>query len=72
MTCIILFMQLTFRFLILDCLYTFELQHYKIVAAIMNARRFTSAAVHKELSTLDTAKGSIPDNLHPFMLQIFS
>ncbi len=36
----------------------------------MNAPRFTSAAVHKELSTLDTAKGSGPDDLHPFMLQI--
>ncbi len=34
-------------------------------SAIMNALRFTSAAVHKELSTLDTAKGSGPDDLHP-------
>ncbi len=38
----------------------------------MNAPRFTSAAVHKELSTLDTAKGSGPDDLHPFMLQILA
>ncbi len=36
---------------------------------IMNAPRFTSAAVHKDLSTLDTDKGSGPDDLHPFMLQ---
>ncbi len=36
----------------------------------MNARRFTPATLHKELSTLDTAKGSGPDNLHPFMSQI--
>ncbi len=35
----------------------------------MNAPHFTPAAVHKELSTLDTAKGSGPDDLHPFMLQ---
>ncbi len=35
----------------------------------MNAPRFTSAAVHKELSTFDTAKGSGPDVLHLFMLQ---
>ncbi len=39
---------------------------------IMNAPRFTSAAVHKELSTLDTAKGSGPDDLHPFTLQILA
>ncbi len=38
----------------------------------MNAPRFTSAAVHKELSTLDSAKGSGPDDLHPFMLQILA
>ncbi len=38
----------------------------------MNAPRFTPAAVHKELSTLDTAKGSGPDDLHPFMLQILA
>ncbi len=41
-------------------------------STIMNAPRFTSAAVHKELSTLDTAKGSGPDDLHPFMLQILT
>ncbi len=39
---------------------------------IMNAPRFTSAAVHKELSTLDNAKGSGPDDLHPLMLQILA
>ncbi len=39
---------------------------------IMNAPRFTSAAVHKEVSSLDTAKGSGPDDLHPFMLQILA
>ncbi len=38
----------------------------------MNAPRFTSAAVHKELSTLDTAKGSGPDDLHPFMLHFLA
>ncbi len=38
----------------------------------MNAPRFTPAAVHKELFTLDTAKGSGPDDLHPFMLQILT
>ncbi len=36
---------------------------------IMNAPRFTSAAVHKELST---AKGSDPDDLHPFILQFLA
>ncbi len=36
---------------------------------IMNAPRFTPGAVHKELSPFDTAKGSGPDDLHPFMLQ---
>ncbi len=38
----------------------------------MNAPRFTSAAVHKELSTVDTAKGSGPYDLHSFMLQILA
>ncbi len=38
----------------------------------MNAPRFTCAAVRKELSTLDTAKGSGPDDLHPFVLQILA
>ncbi len=38
----------------------------------MKAPHFTSATVHKELSTLDTAKGSGPDDLHPFMLQILA
>ncbi len=33
-------------------------------STIMNAPRFTSPAVHKELSTLDTAKGSGPSPLH--------
>ncbi len=37
-------------------------------STIMNAPRLTSAAVHKELSTLDTTKGSGPDDLHLFML----
>ncbi len=41
-------------------------------STIMNAPRFTSAAVHKELSTLDTAKGSGPDDLRPCMLQILA
>ncbi len=41
-------------------------------STIMNAPNFTPAAVHKELSTLDTAKGSGPDDLHPFMLQILA
>ncbi len=41
-------------------------------STIMNAPRFTSLAVHKELSPLDTAKGSGPDDLHPFMLQILA
>ncbi len=41
-------------------------------STIMNAPRFTSAAVHKELSTFYTAKGSGPDDLHPFMLQILA
>ncbi len=41
-------------------------------STIMNAPCFTSAEVHKELSTLDTAKGSGPDDLHPFMLQILA
>ncbi len=41
-------------------------------STIMNAPRFASAAVHKELSTLDTAKGSGPDDLHPFMLQFLA
>ncbi len=41
-------------------------------STIMNAPRFTSAAVHKELSTLDTAKSSDPDDFHPFMLQILA
>ncbi len=39
---------------------------------IMNAPSFTSSGVHKELSTLDTAKGSGPDDLHLFMLQILA
>ncbi len=39
-------------------------------STIMNVPRFTTAVVHKELSTLDTAKG--PDDLHPFMLQILA
>ncbi len=38
----------------------------------MNAPHFTPAAVHKELSTLDIAKGSDLDDLHPFMLQILA
>ncbi len=42
------------------------------LSKIMNAPRFTSAAVHKELSTLETAKGSGTDDLHPFMLQILA
>ncbi len=37
---------------------------------IMNAPHFTPAAVHNELYTLDTAKCSDPDDLHPFTLQI--
>ncbi len=41
-------------------------------STIMNAPHFTSVAVHKELSTLDTAIGSGPDDLHPFMLQILA
>ncbi len=41
-------------------------------STIMNAPRFTSAAVHKELSTLDTARGSGPNDLHPFMLHILA
>ncbi len=41
-------------------------------STIMNAPRFTSAAVHKELSALYTAKGSGPDDLHPFMLQFLA
>ncbi len=41
-------------------------------STIVNAPRFTSAAAHKELSTLDTAKGSGPDDLHSFMLQILA
>ncbi len=41
-------------------------------STIMNVPRFTSAAVHKELSTLNTAKDSGPDDLHPFMLQILA
>ncbi len=39
---------------------------------IMNASHFLSATIHKELSTLDTAKGSGSDDLHPFMLQILA
>ncbi len=35
----------------------------------MNAQHFTPAAVHKQLSTV---KGSGPDVLHPFMLQILA
>ncbi len=38
----------------------------------MNAPCCTSAALHKELSTLDTAKGSGPDDVHPVMLQILA
>ncbi len=34
---------------------------------IMNAPGFTSASVHKDLSTFNTAKGSGSDDLHPFM-----
>ncbi len=41
-------------------------------SAVMNAPRFTPAAVRKELLTLDTAKGSDPDDLLPFMLQILA
>ncbi len=37
-------------------------------STIINAPRFTSAAVHKELSSLDTPKGPGPDDLHPFVL----
>ncbi len=39
-------------------------------STIMDSPRFISAAVNKELSTLDTAKSSGHDDLHPFMLQI--
>ncbi len=38
----------------------------------MNAPRFTPAAVHKELFTLDTAKGPVPDDLHPFKLPVLA
>ncbi len=38
----------------------------------MNATHFTQAAVPKQLSTLNTAKGPGPDWLHPFMLQILA
>ncbi len=41
-------------------------------STIMNAPHFTPAAVQKELHTLDAAKGSGPDNLHPFMLRILA
>ncbi len=41
-------------------------------STIINTPLFTPAAVHKELSTLDTAKGSSPDDLHSFMLQILA
>ncbi len=41
-------------------------------STIMNASRFTSAAVHKELSPLGTAKGYGPDDFHSFMLQILA
>ncbi len=41
-------------------------------STIMNAPRFTLAAVHKEHYTLDTARGSGPDDIHPFMLQILA
>ncbi len=41
-------------------------------STIMNVRRLTSAAVHKELPTLDTAKGSSPDNFHLVMLRILA
>ncbi len=36
-------------------------------STIMDAPHFTLAAVHKEVSTLDTAEGCGPDDLHPFM-----
>ncbi len=42
------------------------------LSTIINAPCFTPAVVHKELSTLDTAKGAGPDDLHPFMLQILA
>ncbi len=38
-------------------------------SAITNAPHFTQAAVHNELSTLDTAKDPGPDQLHPLTLQ---
>ncbi len=38
----------------------------------MNAPHFTPAAIHKELSTLDTTKGAGPDQLHLFILQILA
>ncbi len=38
----------------------------------MIAPRIRPAAVRKELSTLDTAKGSGHDDLHPIMLQILA
>ncbi len=39
-------------------------------STIMNTPHFTRTVVRKELSTLDTAKGS--DDLHLFMLQILA
>ncbi len=41
-------------------------------STIMNDPRFKSAALHKELSTLDTAKGSGSDDHHPLKLQILA
>ncbi len=41
-------------------------------STIMNAPHFTLAAVHKELSTLDTTKGYGPDDRHYFMLQMLA
>ncbi len=38
----------------------------------MNAPGFTSAAVHKELSTLDTAKSSGPGGFHPLTFQVLA
>ncbi len=41
-------------------------------STIMKAPHFAQAAVHKELSTLDAAKGSGPENLHPLMAQVLA
>ncbi len=41
-------------------------------STIMNVPHFTPAAVHMEFSTLDTAKGSGPDDLQLFMFQFLA